>query len=118
MRHEAPVQLTQHPIREHIPDEPWAHIVQLDAVAEKISDVDMADYDIIQEDYQWPESWSRRRRALMLFACTSEVQLLAYLQGMRHPDMLDGALHHKILVPNGFRDKKCDWVAGIRVVKP
>ncbi len=115
MRHEAPVQLIEHPIREHIPKAPWAHSVQLESVAEKISDSDMADFDILEADYRWPASWARRRRALMLFACTSEVQLLAYLRGLQRPGMLDGALHHKILVPSGFRDKKCDWVAGIRV---
>jgi hypothetical protein len=109
MRHEAGIALETHPIRELIPSEPWAATHQVDDVAEHLSESAMADFDILEGDFAWPLPWTRARRALFLFTAVSEIQLLAYLQGLK-----DAAENGHLSIEPGFRDKKLDWVAGIR----
>jgi hypothetical protein len=110
MRHEAGVMLESHPIRNNIPTEPWAVTHQVDDVAALLSEEAMADFDILEADFQWPRHWTRARKALMMYACQSEFQLVAYLHGL-----LEAEKTGQLAIPAGFRDKKVDWVAGIRI---
>jgi hypothetical protein len=81
MRHEAPVQLIEHPVRKLIPEDHNLTDAECNQIVGGMTITDLADYETIQDEFAWPSDWIVSRRILLLYASTSEFQLLQYLKG-------------------------------------
>lgn len=75
-----------HNIRQFVPDDHNIDEAEVWKICLFFSLQDKEDYELLKDDYKWPDNWSNKRRMLFLFTALSEYQMELHLKREKETD--------------------------------